>query len=892
MVWNINTLVPLFAALTYAVVFIVVARATPQTQSRRALLGYLLAMFLWAMGSFVVHSEVGNTLFWFRMMSSAGLASIIALFNFVQTFLNRPRKWAEWVYLALWIMIALSLLTDLFFSSAEIINGELTYEFGPFALIFAPPLYGLYLFSLIELARVYRNSEDRVERNRLRYLMLGTGFIIAASPVNFTPLGRFPIDIAANGINALLIAYAIIRHELLDIRIVIRKSLSYATLVLALALTYLAPILILELATVKFSTGLNLSGVLLALGVGVIIAGTVHLLYEDIRDRIDRIYFRERYDAYRMVQELSEQLASTLDLDAMKSILLNRLSESMHLQSIALFLKLQASGEYTLSKGIELDVDMLDLRWNYDHPICRWLRVEGSLLTRRQLNILPELSGLWQRDRDVLDQIGVELLVPLRTKGELVGILAVGAKQSGEGFSQEDQAFLSTLASQVAVALENARLFLETNIRLTEQKALFEVGTSLASAYNLDDILQLVVNHASLTDAPDSRAVIHLYDSEGKRLIPRAISTTSKEPERVKGFRLDEGIAGRALRDQEMQYLPDVHKDPDFIGSGREFQSLVVAPLLVEDTVEGILSVTSSKKHAFSVDTLRQLHALGNQAAIAVHKAQITERLRDSLAALELRSAELEASLAQLQSAQTQLVQAGKLASLGTLTAGIAHELNNPLAGIKLFAQNLLRFESSGLLTVEKLRQTLTKIDTLVDKAADIIEHLRAFSRQTSGKLEMLVVNEPIGDALSMLSEQLRLRNIQVNIDLDQNLPAVRGNANQLEQVIVNLITNARDALNERDDKVISLRTFVNRGFVMIEVSDTGCGIPPDHLNKIFDPFFTTKTIGEGTGLGLSISHGIVEYHGGFIEVESVVDKGSTFRVKLPLAREDTKSLV
>jgi signal transduction histidine kinase len=891
-VWNINTLVPLFAALIYAVVFIVVARATPLTQSRRALIGYLLAMFLWALGSFMVHSEVGNTLFWFRMMSSAGLASIIALFNFVQTELNRPRRWAEWVYLALWILIAGSLFTDLFFPSAAIVDGELTYEFSTLALIFAPPLYGLYLFGLIELASAYRRSEDRVERNRLRYLMLGTGLVIAASFVNFTPLGKFPIDIAANGVNALLIAYAIIRHELLDIRIVFRKSLSYVTLVLALALTYLAPILILELASVKFSTGLNLSGVLLALVVGVIIAGLVHWLYEDIRDRIDRIYFRERYDAYLMVQELSEQLASTLDLDAMTSILLSRLSETLHLQSIALFLKLHASGEYSLSTGIELDVDELDLRWEYDHPICRWLRVEGKVLTRRRLDILPILSGIWQRDRDVLDRLGVELLVPLRTKGELVGILAVGSKQSGEGFSQEDQAFLSTLASQVAVALENARLFMETNIRLMEQEAIFEVGTSLASAYNLDDILQLVVNHASLTDAPDSKAVIHLYDHEGKRLVPRAISTTSKEPKRVMGFRLNEGIAGRALRDQKMQYLPDVRKDPDFIGSGKEFQSLVVAPLLVEDTVEGILSVTSSKKHAFSENSLRQLNALGNQAAIAVHKAQMTERLRDSLAALELRSAELESSLAQLQSAQTQLVQAGKLASLGTLTAGIAHELNNPLAGIKLFAQNLLRFETSGLLTVEKLRQTLTKIDTLVDKAADIIEHLRAFSRQASGKLEVLIVNEPINDALSMLSEQLRLRNIQLNIDLDQNLPAVRGNSNQLEQVIVNLVTNARDALRERDEKVITLRTFVNKGFVMVEVSDTGSGIQPEHIDKIFDPFFTTKAIGEGTGLGLSISHGIVEYHGGFIEVESVVDKGSTFRLILPLARQDTKSIV
>lgn len=534
------------------------------------------------------------------------------------------------------------------------------------------------------------------------------------------------------------------------------------------------------------------------------------------------------------------------------------------------------------SKGID---SKLNIKWSEDQPIIRWLHEQGKILTRHELDILPALSGLWKQDIETLGRIDAELFVPLRAKGTLVGILILGPKKSREEYTNQDQALFSTLASQVAVALENARLFQETNTRLAEQIAIFEVGQSLARAFNLDDILQLVVDHACSSNSTSSSAVIHLVDREMKRLIPRAECGTESEPAYAVGFGMDQGIIGRALQKRTQIYLPDVHEAPDFVDTGEEFRSLVVIPLIVEDIPEGALSVTSPVANAFDGDALRQLASLGNQAAVAVRKAQITERLRSSLVELEERSKELESSLIQLQSAQKQLIQAGKLASLGTLSAGIAHELNNPLAGIKLFAQNLLRYQSSGKLTNNKLDESLSKIDGLVDKAADIIEHLRAFSRQSSGKLEPLLVNKPVEDALSMLSEQLRLRNIELKVDLKSDLPPVLGDANQLEQVMINLITNARDAVEQSGQKEISLRTFDADGYVVIEVVDSGCGIAPDDLDKIFDPFFTTKAVGEGTGLGLSISHGIVEYHGGDIEVESVINQGTTFRVKLPATK-------
>lgn len=840
-------------------------------------------MLLWSLGSFKTHSGQGNTLSWFRLMASASIVSPLTIFHFVQSVLDHKPRWADWVYSLGFFGALIALFTPLIAPSAFIENERLTYEMGPFVPLIATPGYALFIYSLIGLVRYYRDINDPIERNRIRYIIFGMGLVISTTVVNFTPLGRYPIDIAANGVNALLIAYAIVRHELLDISIFIRKTLSYATLILALALSYLIPILLFELAAIRLSTGLTVPGILLALGFALVIAGIIHSFYGRIRDRIDRFYFRERYDAYQMVQELSDQITGTLNLERIVSVLLDRLSETLHLKSVGLLLRHPALGYYSLTASKGLGPDVPEVRLRPDHPVCRWLEREERVLTARQLNIQPQFSGLWQEEIDLLFSLSPELFVALRAKGDLIGILFVGSKQSNEAHSLEDVAFFSTLASQVAIALENARLFQETNTRLSEQIALFEVGESLAHAFSLDDILQLVVNHACLTDTPVSRAVIHLVDHEMRRLIPRAVSQTDGASDYAVGFGLDQGIAGRALRERRMIYLPDVREAPDFVETGELFISLVVVPLIVEDVSEGTLSVTSPQANAFNTDALRQLASLGNQAAVAVRKAQMTERLRTSLSELELRSGELETSLAELQTAQKQLIQAGKLASLGTLSAGIAHEINNPLAGIKLFAQNLLRYQTSELLTPEKLRESLNRINTLVDKAADIIEHLRAFSRQASGQLEPMGINQPVEDALSMLSEQLRLQNIDVNLDLDTDLPSVLGDPNQIEQVMVNLITNARDALEEAERKEISLRTFHSDGFVVIEVADTGCGIPSDHLDRIFDPFFTTKTIGRGTGLGLSISHGIVEYHGGDIEVETSPDQGTTFRVKLPV---------
>lgn len=888
MYWGVATLIPFFAAIANGALLVVVLRAGPSSRPLRALRIYVLTMFVWSFGSFIAHSGAGITVHWFRLLSAAGITSPVTIFYFIQSLLNRKYKWEPWIYTFVCISAIIAFATPWLAPMAVVENGELISELTGFLYVAATPGYLLFFFGLSQLVRHYRHLNDPIERNRIRYIIIGIAIVTFATLTNFTDLGKYPIDIAANGINAILIAYAIIRHQLLDISIVIRMGLSYTTLIIILGLTYTLPIFLFEWIHSHLNINISISKILLAFLISAPIAILAHSLYGQIRERIDRFYFREKHDAYKILQALGEQITGTLDLDSMVSETLNTLVELLHPQSAALLLRNPTTGVYTPTASQGMGDALSDFEMRIDHPICRWLTRKDRILTTQELDIHPQFSGMWQSEKTTLDKISPHLFVGLRAKDRLSGILIVGSKQTDEAYTLEEVSLFMTFANQVAVSLENARLFEETNTRLAEQIALLEIGNSLAHASDLDDILQLVVKHACPKDTPTAKATIHLIDHETRRLLPRAVSQASGEPTHAVGFDPNQGIAGRAVQEKQLIYVPDVRGETNFVNTGEDFLSLVVVPLVIEDVPEGTLSVTSPHVDAFDEDMLRQLTSLGNQAAIALRKAQITDSLRKSNTELEKRSKELEASIEELKSTQRQLIQASKLASMGTLTAGIAHEINNPLAGIKLFAQNTKRAQAEDRLKPEKMRENMDKISALVDKAARIIEHLRTFSRQATGSMELMGVNQAVEDSLSMLSEQLKLQNIKISLQLDENLPQVRGDINQIEQVVLNLITNARDSLDEVKVKKISLRTYQDDGGVVIEVADSGSGIPPEILGNVFDPFFTTKPVDKGTGLGLSISHGIVELHGGEIEVESKINKGSTFRVKLPAVDDMT----
>lgn len=229
-----------------------------------------------------------------------------------------------------------------------------------------------------------------------------------------------------------------------------------------------------------------------------------------------------------------------------------------------------------------------------------------------------------------------------------------------------------------------------------------------------------------------------------------------------------------------------------------------------------------------------------------------------------------------------QLIQASKMKTLGEMSAGMAHELNQPLNAIKLGSDFLKLTAVSGLeLPKERFRQVAEEISAQVDRAAGIISHLREFGRKSELTPDEVDINEPIMGVFTIIGKQLSIQNIKVELDLAENLPHILAHANRLEQVFFNLVANARDAIlsGRPVGGEIVIRSWIEDGSVAASVSDTGCGIAPHDLRKIFEPFFTTKRAGEGMGLGLAISYGIVKDYGGKIHVGSELGYGTTFKL-------------
>ncbi len=244
---------------------------------------------------------------------------------------------------------------------------------------------------------------------------------------------------------------------------------------------------------------------------------------------------------------------------------------------------------------------------------------------------------------------------------------------------------------------------------------------------------------------------------------------------------------------------------------------------------------------------------------------------------------------------ETQLIQAGKMTTLGVMAAGMAHEINQPLNVIQVCADFFLKMLNRGQkIEDDDMRSMANDIVANVERASGVIKHVRDFARQSEPVRTRVNINDPINDVFKVLGHQLKVHDVDVTLDLDVDIPNILAEHNRLEQVFINLVSNAIDAMDEKDDrpyisdkaKHLTIKSFAENGRVCVKVTDTGIGMSEEVKNKIFEPFYTTKKVGKGTGLGVSISYGIIQDYKGSIDIESEVGKGTTFTLKFPQASE------
>ena len=407
--------------------------------------------------------------------------------------------------------------------------------------------------------------------------------------------------------------------------------------------------------------------------------------------------------------------------------------------------------------------------------------------------------------------------LPFMFKERTLGYLGLGKTREGDYLSSEDVDLLQTIAGYVSIALANAQLYESLEAKALEYETLKDFSENIIESIN---------------------AGVIAFDLEQR------IETWNSEMEKLYGLPRAEAV-GKKL---ETFFPPDLLAElPQASEPGRTL-SLYKFRLTTLDGRERIVNLSTGPLVGKGDEVIGRL--------LIIH--DLTERVN----------------------LEDQLMQAEKLSSIGLLAAGVAHEVNTPLAVIASQAQMLLRQVPPD----NAQAATLEKIVKQAFRASEIVNHLLKFSRVSGSELAELDLNKVIRETVSLLDPMLRAAKISLNTELEPLLPPVSGNYGKLQQVFMNLIMNAHDALPQGGE--ITLATGVKNSAIYVEVADNGVGIPPDQLSKIYDPFFTTKASSRGTGLGLSVTYGIIREHSGKIQVESAVGQGTSFRLEFPAVRK------
>ena len=700
---------------------------------------------------------------------------------------------------------------------------------------------GVSAGAVLLIWRFFKNRQPIV-RQRLKWAMWGT--IAAITPVVLMQLVErlaipIPNDNFSTAITTLPLAliplsfgHSVVRYRLMDVDVVVRRALVYAMTTAAIAMMIGA----VALGLVFLAVGNNLSNTEITLRalIAIVAMGAIVLLSEPLKkylqERADRFFYGERYDMRQGLLDFGKTLSATTALDPLLDGLIERLKQVLDVQKVAVLIEDEsAKAHYRLAKSVGLS-ERYKIPADF-RTMIRQKSASKGVVRADELDAQDlEITATDQNGNGkALVRQELHYFVPCVAGGKMVAVIGLGRGTDGSLLSSEDLEILKTISGYIAVSIENSRLYTQQKQHTEELALLKEFNESIVESVNVGLLAVDETGHIIRCNSPF---------------------------EEMMGFGRDEAVG---------KMVDDVF-DESFA--------------LNLDNILG-----KSRWHLTEVRNAYKLHTYdrgGSSLILNVAVAPLRSISNQQTGAIIV----LENVTSRVKLEET-VQQSEKLSSIGLLAAGVAHEVNTPLTGVSSYTQMLL-----GMIPeTDPKHALLQKMQRQTDRASNIVGNLLNFSR--TGNAEEFIevdINKLLNDTLQLLEPQLRQSNIEIVKNYAEKAPQIMGSSGKLQQVFTNLILNARDAMLAGGTITLTTKLDPATGAI-IEVADTGEGIPPENLSKVFDPFFTTKEVGSGTGLGLAVSYGIIQEHTGTIAVRSPEGEGTTFTLVFPVTKKNGRKL-
>jgi K+-sensing histidine kinase KdpD len=857
-----NEIAPLIGFALNLVLAFLVLRQNWGRRLNQVFAFFLVSMGLWAFAIFGINhsSSLEAGFLWEKAIFAILPLVMVSFYGFVHLFIGAKYPW--WKTLASYCMILLSLAllpTNLLVTTMREMWYGVGFQPGILLIPFMVLNYGIIGWALFLLLRNYRKLHSPTEKSRYAYISTGAAIciiglltdLLAAWGLSVYPLGMF-----SNIFFSLLCAYAILRYQLLDTFLIIRKGTAYI-LVSALGVGIYMGLLVLAYTFISGVWGLPLWANILFI---LIFAVILQPLLRWVQNTVDRWFYRGRYDYLNALEKLAEETKTITDLHFIAESLVGTIKRAMQSLNALVLVPDTEGRNYTAISGKD-DSKQKTISLEIGGILIWWLSHYGRFLTSEDIEVLPQFKALRAQETQMLKALDAELFIPLITREGLRGVLILGKKLSEQTYSADEIRLLRVVASQMATAIENARLFDLQTRRYREQSLLARLSMTIASELDFSKVYSSLMKEIQEIMSVDYSALL-IRDNVAGQLA--AMLEYCRLPESKLAGANELLLSERLPGPEGVIYEPDILQLQDSplrrTLTANGFQSLLILPMASKSKEIGYLCLASQTEDAYNEDYTRLLRQVAVQMAIAYEKSRLYELERKVRLELEKQDKE-----------RTEFINS------------LIHEIKTPITAMLASCDLISEELSTNPGVLSELAGNLdTSISNLNKRVSELTDFAKLQSTEIKIDLEVVDMRALIQKAESLVSNLFQSRNQGLNYNLDACGYQVIADPDRVVQILLNLLTNASKYGKPYRD--IGLKTYVQDHFLVTEIKDSSNPIVVKDGEELFTPYhLARKKESGGLGLGLYICKRLVELHGGKIWLETDED-GNRLKFSLPLA--------